>query len=74
MNVIALGALECAEVETHAYRHDASKHHVSVAFSAGRALDLNVDVAGHGTNFWHCASLKEAGAQRSQSPVVCLLV
>jgi hypothetical protein len=54
MNVIAAGAFERAEVETHACRRDVSKHHVSMAFWAGTALDLNVDVAGHRTNFWHC--------------------
>jgi hypothetical protein len=39
---------------------------------AGGALDLNVDVVGEGTRFWHDASLKEAGARHSQSPVMCL--
>jgi hypothetical protein len=45
---------------------------VSVAPWAGGALDLNVDVAGEGIRFCHDASLKEAGAQHSQSPVMCL--
>lgn len=54
MNVIAVGALERAEVETQACWHDVSKHHVSMAFWAGTALDLNVDMAGHRTDFRHC--------------------
>jgi hypothetical protein len=72
VNVIAFGALERAEIETHARRRDAREHHVSMAPGAGRALDLNVDVVGQGTGFWHDASLKEAGARHSQSPVMCL--
>jgi hypothetical protein len=72
VNVIAFGAFERAEIETHARRHDAREHHVSMAPWAGGALDLSVDVVGHGIGFCHDASLKEAGAQHSQSPVMCL--
>ena len=54
VNVVALRALKRAEVETHACRHDVRKHYVSIAFWAGTALDLNVDMAGQRTNFWHC--------------------
>jgi len=42
---------------------------VSPAFWAGGAVDQRVDVFGQGMGFWHDASLKEAGAQHSQSPV-----
>jgi hypothetical protein len=72
VNVIALGAFEHAEIETRARRHDAREHHVSMAPWAGGALDLNVDVVGNGIEFGHDASLKEAGARHSQSPVMCL--
>ena len=57
MNVIALWALECAEIETHTCGHDAGKHHVSIALRAGRALKLNVDVLGQKIGFLHDASL-----------------
>jgi hypothetical protein len=68
------GAFKRAEVETRACRHDASEHHVSMALWASRALDLNVDVVGQGGGgLWHDASLEEAGAQHSLSPVVCLV-
>jgi hypothetical protein len=73
VKVIALGALKRAEVETHAHGHDASEHHMSMALWTGGALDMNVDVVGQGMRLWHDASLKEAGAQHSQSPVMCLV-
>jgi hypothetical protein len=44
VNVIALGALKLAEIETHARRRDAREHHVSMAPRASGALDLSVDV------------------------------
>jgi hypothetical protein len=53
MNVIAVGALERAEVETHACWHDVNLHHVSMALWAGTPLNLNVDMAGRRTDFWH---------------------
>jgi hypothetical protein len=68
-NVVALGTLKPAEVEAHAGRHDASQHHMVAALRASRALDMNVDVVGQGVRVWHDASLKEAGAQHSLSPV-----
>jgi hypothetical protein len=70
MNAITLRALERAEVETHAVRHDASKHHLSTASWAGGALDENIDAFGQGMGFWHDASLKQAGAQHSRSPII----
>ena len=73
-NVVAVGALERAEIKTHAYGHDVRKHHLSMTFWADTALDLNVNVVGHRTNFWHHETLTEAGAQRSQSPAACLLM
>jgi hypothetical protein len=42
---------------------------MSIALSADRAMDVNVDVFGQGMGFWHDAFLKEAGAQHSLSPV-----
>ena len=71
MNVVALRALEHVEVETHACGHDASEHHVSMALWASGAMDVNVDVVRQQIGFLHDASLKEAGAQHSLSPVVC---
>jgi hypothetical protein len=68
-NLVALWALKRAEVETHAYRHDASEHHVSMAAWANGAVNVNVDVVGQGMRLWHDASLDEAGAQHSQSPL-----
>ena len=70
MNVFALGALKGVEVETHACGHDASEHHVSIALSASRAMNVKVDVVRQEIGFLHDASLiKEAGAQDSLSPV-----
>jgi hypothetical protein len=45
VNVVAFGALERAEVETCARRRDAGEHHVSVAFRAFGAMDLNVEMS-----------------------------
>jgi hypothetical protein len=69
VNVVAFGALKGAEVEARACGHDAGEHHVSLALCTSRAMDLNVDVVGQRTRFWHDASLEEAGARRSLSPV-----
>ena len=70
MNVFALRALKGVEVETHACGHDASEHHVSMALSASRAMNVKVDVVRQEIGFLHDASLiKEAGAQHSLSPV-----
>ena len=69
MGAVAFRTLEGAEAKSHACRHDASEHHVSVALWAGGAVDESADVFGQGMGFWHDASLKEAGAQHSQSPV-----
>lgn len=65
LGVVAVRALKDPKVETDAYRHDASEHHVSVAPWAGGALDLNVDVIGQRMRFWHNASLKQAGARKT---------
>ena len=67
--MFTLGALERAEVETHAVRHDAGEHHLSTASWAGGALDVYVDAFGQEVGLWHDASLNEAGAQHSRSPV-----
>jgi hypothetical protein len=73
VNVVALGALKRAEVETYACGHDASEHHVSMALGASRAMDASGDVFEPRKKFWHDASLKQgrAGAQHSLSPVIC---
>jgi hypothetical protein len=72
VNMIALGTFERADVETYACRRDSGEHHVSMAPRAGGALDSNVDAIGQGMRFRHDAFLIEAGAQHSQSPVMCL--
>ena len=59
------------EVETHACGHDASEYHVGMALWASRAMDVDADVVRQGIGFLHDASLKEAGAQHSLSPVIC---
>ena len=70
MNVVALKALKGVEVETHTCGHDANEHHVSMAISASRAMDVKVDVVGQEIGFLHDASLiEEAGAQHSLTPV-----
>jgi hypothetical protein len=69
MSTVAFGTLKGAQVEPHACRRDASEHHMSLALWAGGAVDENADVFGQEMGFWHDASLKEAGAQHSQSPV-----
>jgi hypothetical protein len=73
VHVIAFGALKRAEIETRTRRRDAREHHVSTTIRAGWALDLNADIVGQGTSFWHDASLKKAGARHSLSPVMCLV-
>jgi hypothetical protein len=69
MSVVALRAFKCAEVEADVQGHDASEHHLSIALWAGGAMDDSADAFGQGMRFWHDASLKEAGAQHSLSPV-----
>jgi hypothetical protein len=69
MSVVALRTLKGTEAKPHACRHNANDHHVSLALRAGWAVDESADVFGQGMGFWHDASLKEAGAQHSQSPV-----
>src|ERR1700694_4671881 len=53
VNVVALGALKRAEIETHTYRPDASEHHVSLALWAGGTIDLQVDVFRQKIGFLH---------------------
>ena len=73
MRVGALRAFERAEVETHASRHDAREHRESTALWASWTMDGSAYVVRQEIRFLHDASLKrEAGAQRSLSPVVCL--
>jgi len=73
MNVRALRAFECAEVETHASRRDAREHRESTALWASWTMDAGAYLVRQEIRFLHNASLKrEAGAQHSLSPVVCL--
>lgn len=69
VNMVALRALERAEIDTHTHRPDASEQHVSSALRTSGAIDLQVDVVRQEIGFLHDASLKQAGAQHSQSPV-----
>jgi hypothetical protein len=65
MYMFTLGALERAEVETHAFRHDAGEHHLSTAFRAGGALDVYVDAFGQEMGFWHDASSRKRRRERN---------
>jgi hypothetical protein len=69
MSVVALGAFKCTEVEADVQGHDASEHHLSIALWAGGVMDDSADTFGQGMRFWHDASLKEAKARHSRSPV-----
>ena len=76
MNVVALGALKRADIETHTCRHDPSEHHVSAAFWAGRAMDVKVDDVRQEIGFLHDASLIEEATllwrdQLALEPVHC---
>jgi hypothetical protein len=62
VNVIALRALEGAEVETNAGGHDASEHHPSMALWAGRALDSNIDMVRQEIGFLHDAFPQTGGS------------
>ena len=55
VNVVALGALKRADIETHACRHDASEHHVSAALWASGAMDVKVDDVRQEIGFLHDA-------------------
>jgi hypothetical protein len=73
MNVGALRAFEGAEVETQTSRHDAREHRDSTAFWARWPMDAGAYLVRQEIRLLHNASLKrEAGAQHSLSPVVCL--
>ena|SRR6202048_318226 len=66
VNVVALRALERAEVETYACGHDASEHHVSTTPGASGVMDASVDFFGRsGTKFCHDASLEKVGRERN---------
>ena len=71
MNVDALRAFERAEVETDASRHDARERRESTALWASWTMDGSAYVVRQEIRFLHDTPLKrEAGAQRSLSPVV----
>jgi hypothetical protein len=73
VSVGAPRAFEPAEVETHASRRDAREHHERMTLWASWTMDVGVYIVGQEIRVLHDASLKrEAGAQRSLSPVVCL--
>jgi hypothetical protein len=61
-NVIAVGALERAEVETYACWHDVSEHHVSMAFWTSWTMDLSAYVVRQEIRFLHDASLNGGGS------------
>jgi hypothetical protein len=62
VNVVALRALERAEVETHTCGHDAREHHESTALWAGWTMDLSAYFVRQEIGFLHDASLKEGGS------------
>ena len=70
VNVIALSTLKGVEVEAQTCGHDASEHRVSTAPWTNWTMDDDIDVVGQEIGFLHDASLKEAGAQHSLSPIV----
>jgi hypothetical protein len=69
-NVTALSTLKGVGVETQTCRHNAREQHVSTALCANWTLDERGDVVGQETGFLHDASLNEAGAQHSLSPIM----
>ena len=62
MNVCALRAFECAEVETHASRHDPREHRESTALWASWTMDAGAYVVREEIGFLHNASLKGGGS------------
>jgi hypothetical protein len=54
---ITLRALKRADIGTPTCRHDASEYHVSAAFWASRAMDVEIDVVRQEIRFLHDASL-----------------
>jgi hypothetical protein len=71
VNVIALRALKGAEVVPNSCGHNASEHHASMAHWAGGTLDSSIDMVRQKIGFLHDASLEQAGARHSLSPVTC---
>ena len=61
MNVVALRALERAEVETHTCGHDAREHHESTALWARWTMDVSAYVVRQEIGFLHNASLTRQG-------------
>jgi hypothetical protein len=62
VNVGALRAFECAEVETHARRHDAREHRECIALWARWTMDASAYVVRQEIGFLHDASLKGGGS------------
>ena len=60
--MVALRALERAEVETHAGRHDAREHHETTALWASGTMDLSAYVVRQETGILHDASLNGGGS------------
>jgi hypothetical protein len=73
VKAIAPRTFKRAEIEPGVRGHDASEHHVSMTLWASGALDVEVDAIGQRMELWHDASLKDAGAQHSLSPVMRLV-
>jgi hypothetical protein len=62
VNVLALRALERAEVETYACRHDAREHHESTALWASWAMNVKAYIVRQQIGVLHDASLKGGGS------------
>ena len=62
MDVVALRALERAEVKTHACRHDAREHHETTALWASGTMDMSVYIVRQEIGFLHDASLNGGGS------------
>jgi hypothetical protein len=72
VNVTALRALKGAEVVPNSCGHNASEHHAGMALWAGGTLDSSIDMVRQKIGFLHDASLEQAGARHSLSPVMRL--
>jgi hypothetical protein len=62
VDVVALRALERAEVKTHARRCDAREHHETMALWARRTMDMSVYIVRQEIGFLHDASLEGGGS------------
>jgi len=72
VNVLALWTLKCSQSEAHTCRRYAGEHHVRIAFRAGGPLKVERWHARAGNRISAWRFPHKAGAQHSQSPLVCL--